>query len=161
MPSEDCLRRKIREWSGVRSRPGKRRISHTEDHAKKRFEQGLAWSAYAASWWEKDIHAYIDSKKCVCPRNEADKKLLRATRVTHHLRTPSEGTETGFVLPKRNHMLLGVPSIEVTAALAYNRVIMWHVSEKPWNGAKAAAMYAELGKGLAQVPWQEEEVSRS
>ena len=73
---------------------------------------------------------------------------MRATRVTHHLRTPSEGTEAGFVLPKRNHMLLGVPSIEIAAAVAYNRAIMWHVSEKPWNGAEAAVMCAELGKAL-------------
>ena len=53
----------------------------------------------------------------------------------------------GFVLPRKNHMLLGLQSIDVTAAVAQDRIILWHVNES-WNGAKAAEMYAKLGAAL-------------
>ena len=48
-------------------------------------------------------------------------------------------------------MLLGVPSIEVTAAVGHDRIILWHVSQKPWNGAAAAGMYAKLGEALRKT----------
>ena len=44
-------------------------------------------------------------------------------------------------------MLLGLQSIDVTAAVAQDRIILWHVNES-WNGAKAAEMYAKLGAAL-------------
>ena len=64
------------------------------------------------------------------------------------MRTPAEGRQQGFVLPKKNRMLLGVPSIDVTAAVAHDQIIMWHVNRGPWNGEKAAEMYAKLGEAL-------------
>ena len=44
-----------------------------------------------------------------------------------HIRKPSEGTERGFTKPKQNHMYLGFPSVEIAAAVAKDRVIMWEV----------------------------------
>ena len=141
MPSEDWLARKVRERYPVRARPGKKRISRRNEHKKRRYELALPWAKYPSSWWTNVIHVYIDNKKFVCPRGEYDKKLLRATKVTHHLRMPSEGNLEACVLPKTGHMLLGVPSIEVTCAVARDRIIMWHVVEQPWNGNKAAVVY--------------------
>ena len=147
MPSLDWLCRKLRR-QGVRSRPGKRRISRKKEHEKRRHKQGMEWQEYPKKFWQDDVHAYLDTKAFVCPRNEAEHKLLRATKVTHHLRTPSEGAMPACVLPKRNRMLLGIPSIDVTAAVGQNSILMWHVSKKPWNGQKAADMYKELGAAL-------------
>ena len=65
----------------------------------------------------------------------------------HHLRTPGEGSQKGFVLPKKGRLLLGIPSVDVTAAVAKNKIIFWHVNST-WNGAAAATMYKELGKAL-------------
>lgn len=81
-------------------------------------------------------------------RTQKEKKLVRSTRIHHHLRTPSEGSETDFVVPKSSHMLLGVPSMEVTAAVASDRIIMWHVTVGNWGGSAAAAMYKDLGTSL-------------
>ena len=150
MPSQDWLQRVMREKTSVRSRPGKRRIARTAKDEERRFEQALTWKRRPSSFWTKDVHAFIDTKKFVCPRKDSDKKLMRATRVTHHLRTASEGSEHEFVLPKRSHMLFGIPSIDVTAAVGNGRVFFWHVSKKPWNGAAAANMYHQLGRALRQ-----------
>ena len=147
MPSEDWLSRKLRDAYPIRARPGKRRISRTTAHEKKRYEQALVWRARPKAFWQDDIHAYIDNKKFVMARTLGDKKRLRATRVHHHLRTPQEGGEPGFVLPKLNRMLLGLPSVDITAAVAKDRIIFWHVNPS-WNGDKAAEMYEELGKAL-------------
>jgi hypothetical protein len=148
MPSTDWLARKVREALPVRARPGKRRISRTKQHEKIRHTQGLRWQIYGKSWWEKEIHAYIDNKKFVLARTFLDKQLLRSTRVHHHLRTPAEGGQPGFVLPKKSRMLLGVPSIDITAAVAKDRIIFWHVNTTPWNGQTAADMYDKLGEAL-------------
>ena len=159
MPSVDWLARLVRTHTQVRARPGKRRIARTRDHERQRYEQAQRWQRYPKTWWEKDIHAYIDNKKFVLARSAKDKKLLRATRVHHHLRTPAEGSQRGFVLPKKNRMLLGVPSIDVTAAVAHDQIIMWHVSWGQWNGEKAAEMYAKLGEALRKK-WGRKRVFR-
>ena len=36
----------------------------------------------------------------------------------------------------------------MTAAVAHDQIIMWHVNRGPWNGEKAAEMYAKLGEAL-------------
>ena len=151
MPSEDWLARLVREHTEVRARPGKRRISRTKAHELQRFEQGQRWQQHPKSFWENEIHAYLDSKHFVRAKTAKDKKLMRSTRVHHHLRTPSEGRERGFVLPKKNRILLGVPSVNVTAAVAKDRIIMWHISRGAWNGERAAEMYKVLGAALRKT----------
>ena len=96
----------------------------------------------------KGIHAYIDNRVFVLAQTPQKKKLLRASRVHHHLRTPAEGTLRACVLPKKNRMLLGIPSLDITAAVSQGRTILWHVNEGSWNGQAAAKMYAVLGKSL-------------
>lgn len=147
MPSEDYLARRVRNESDVRARPGKRRITRTKEDEENRHKKAITWAKYPQTFWEEDVH-FIDTKKFVCPRNEKDVKLLRTTRITHHLRSPAEGSQKEFILPKKGHMLLGIPSIEVTAAVGRGRVLLWHVSTKPWNGEKAKLMYGKLGEVL-------------
>ena len=45
-----------------------------------------------------------------------------------------------------NHSFLGIPSVTISAAVAKDKVIMWHVVEGNWNGAAAAAMGRLAGK---------------
>ena len=116
-----------------------------------RYKQALEWSSYSQDFWTGSVHAYIDNKKFVVPRTALEKKLVRSQKVHQHLRTPAEGSSPGFVLPKRNKVLLGVPSIEITAAVGQHGVIMWHETPGPWNGRAAATMYAELGKALRKT----------
>ena len=152
MPSKDYLERVVREQTEIRARPGKRRITRTKEHEEQRFALTTAWRKYPQSWWSNEIHAYIDTTRYVCARNAKDKKRMRMSKVTRHLRTPAEGSKKEFVLPKQNHMLTGIPSVEVTAAVYKNKVIMWHESGPGhWNGEKAAKMYHELGKVLRKV----------
>ena len=95
--------------------------------------------------------AYIDNKTFVVARTAKDKKLMRSTRISHHLRKPDEGAAPGCVVPKKSRMYHGLKSLEVTAAVAKGRIIMWHVSKKPWCGAVAAAMYEKLGQALRKT----------
>jgi len=151
MPSEDWLGRLVREKSEVRARAPKRRISRTQEHEKQRFETSGQWLKRPKMFWYNGVHCYIDNKKFVVARTGLQKKLLRSTRIRHHLRMPSEGGLPGFVVPKRNHMLLGVPSFEITAGVAKNKIIFWYVNEKKWCGKQAATMYAALGKTLRKT----------
>ena len=148
MPSEDWLARQVRAKSAVRARPPKRRLARTEKHEKQRHAQAGKWLRYSKDFWYNGIHCYIDNKRFLMCRTAKHKKLARSTRIKHHLRLPSEGGDKGFVVPKTGHMLLGVPSVEITAGVAKNRIIFWYVNEKRWCGKQAATMYAELGKVL-------------
>ena len=73
---------------------------------------------------------------------------MRASKIHHHLRTPSEGSKPGFVLPKKGRMLLGVPSVIITAAVTKDGIIFWHETVGRWNGESAALMHKDLGKAL-------------
>ena len=108
----------------------------------------MVWSRHRQDFWTSSVHAYIDNKKFVVPRTALERKLVRAQKVHQHLRTPAEGSDRGFVLPKRAKLLLGVPSIEITAAVGQHGIIMWHETPGRWNGGAAAAMYAQLGAAL-------------
>ena len=148
MPSEDWLARQVRDVTPVRARPGKRRISKTTEHMEKRYEQALVWQTYPSTTWTKKVHCYIDNKKFVLALTKKQKRLLRSTKVHHHLRTPAEGQEERFRLPKKSRMLLGIPSFDVTAAVGPDGIFFWYVNADRWNGKSAAKMYHELGKAL-------------
>ena len=127
MWSADWLARKMRESLNVRCRQAKGRIARTKKDEERRLGQGKEWQKYPPAWWKNSIHAYIDSKKWVLARTAKEKKLMRQARVRQHLRTPSEGRQPGFVATKKGRMLTGIRSVEVCAAVAKNRIIMWHV----------------------------------
>ena len=148
MPSLDWFTKTVRANSEVRARHGKRRITHEKDYKDRRVELAKRWVKYPQSWWETEIHAYIDNKTFVIPRTQEMKKRMRTQRVTHHLRTPAEGSQESFILPKRGRSLVGIPSVEITAAVAQDRIILWRENQGRWNGASAASMYEDLGNAL-------------
>jgi hypothetical protein len=148
MPCPEVLAKAVRASTDVRARPGKQRIALFPEHVRKRFTLVKKWIKYPKKFWQKDIHGYIDTKKFVCPRNAKEKKLMRSSKVHHHLRTPTEGKKDMYLLPKGGRNLTGIPSVEITACVAKDRIIMWHESEKPWNGNQGATMYKALGAAL-------------
>ena len=148
MPSEDWLARQVRAKTPLRARPPKRRLARESKHKKARFEKSKQWRRKPEQFWYNGVHCYIDNKRFLLCRTAKQKKLARACRIKHHLRLPEEGGEAGFVVPKTAHMLLGVPSIDITAAVAKDKIIFWYANEKRWCGKQAAKMYGELGKTL-------------
>ena len=147
----DWFSRILRDQSDVKARPGKRKITHANYYKVKRYMQSKTWRKYAASWWKagkKKIHAYIDTKSFVIARTPEQKKLLRTQEVTRHLRSASERDLAFFVLPKRSHSFVGIPSATITAAVIADRVLMWHESTGRWNGDAAVKMYVDLGRKL-------------
>ena len=148
MPSEDWLARQIRVATPLRARPPKKRLARDKKHKKARYEQSKQWRRKPEMFWYNGVQCYIDNKRFLLCRTAKHKKLARSCRIRHHLRLPKEGGEKGFVVPKTAHMLLGVPSIEITAGVAKDRIIFWYVNEKRWCGKQAVTMYTELGKVL-------------
>ena len=131
MPGVDMFARRVRSETGVRARPGKRRITHEKDYKARRLDVAMKWVRYSQEWWQNEIHAYIDNKKFVIPRTLADKMKIRAQRVHHHLRTPAEGNMDCFVIPKKQRMLIGLPGIDVTAAVAQDRIHLLARERRP------------------------------
>lgn len=151
MWTADTVAKHMRTEMGVRSRTPRARISRNQGDEKRRCEELATWNKHPAPWFLNNVHAYIDNKTFVVPRSEKDRKLMRQTRVHHHLRTKEEGSEPGYVVPKKKRMLLGLMTFEVTAAVAKDKIIMWHVNTNKWCGDTAVVMYSALGKVLRKV----------
>ena len=117
---------------------------------RRRFELAGEWEDKPSSFWTEEV-TYIDTKRFVQPQTKAQRRRMRQSKVRHHLRTASERNESTYVVPKKARLLTGIPSVEITAAVHKNRIIMWRESEASWSGAEAAAMYADLGKNLRRV----------
>ena len=63
------------------------------------------------------------------------------------------GLDRGFTKPREKHSFVGPPSVTVSAAVAKDRVVMWHVVAGQWNGAAAAEMYERHLKPALARTW--------
>ena len=133
---EDALRAK-----GVAYRKPRNKIQISEKDAKCRKAVCDKWAKRPAGYWERHVHAYVDNKSWVMPLTPAQRAKYKQTLITGHLRKAREGTARGMTKPRGQHSFLGMPSIAITAAVAKDRVILWHENRSNWNGATAAEMY--------------------
>ena len=127
--------------SGIRFRRPREKVYLSKEDAKIRLNTAREWIRRPRSYWSQGVHAYVDNKAFPIPLTPKQRSMYHQTRVTGHLRTAKEGLERGFTKSKTKHTFLGVPSVTISAAVAKDKVIMWHALDKPWNGATAAAMY--------------------
>ena len=58
------------------------------------------------------------------PLTPTDRSRYNKLRVRDHLRLKAEGTARGFTKPRERHTFLGVPSVNIAAAVSKGRVIM-------------------------------------
>ena len=126
---------------GVRFRKPREKVCISAEDAKKRLCTAKVWSSFPKSFWLSKVHAYVDNKAFPMPLNPKQRAKYKKTRVTGHLRKPVEGVEKGCTKPRMRHSFLGVPSVNISAAVARDRVIMWHAHVRSWNGETAANMY--------------------
>ncbi len=138
---------------GVSFKAPRRKIQVSEADAKHRLEIAKAWVKRPASYWSKNVHAYVDNKAFPIPLTPAQKKRFRQTMITGHLRKASEGIDRGFTKPREKHSFFGLPSAIISAAVAKDKVIMWHVTPGVWNGAAAASMYESQLKPALERTW--------
>ena len=143
---EDALR-----GCGVGFRSPRKKIQLSDEDAKKRLETAKKWVKYRKSFWS--MKTYVDNKAFPVPLTPAQRKRFRQTLITGHLRKASEGVDRGFTKPHEKHSFIGIPSVTITAAVAKDKVIMWHIVEGSWNGAAAARMYEDHLKPALQRTW--------
>lgn len=127
--------------TGVRFRRPREKVCITAEDAKERLRVAKKWVSLPGSFWRTKVHAYVDNKAFPMPLSPAQRSKYKKTRVFGHLRKPVEGVEKGFTKPRMRHSFLGVPSVNISAAVAKDRVIMWYAHTQPWNGETAANMY--------------------
>ena len=145
------VQRAVRK-TGVKYRKAREKIYISEDDAKVRLVTCKEWLEKPGSFWEKQVHAWIDHKGWVVPLTEKQREKYSATKVTGHLRLPEEGVNRCFTRPRQQHSFLGIPSVIVGAAVAGDKVICWDVIKGPWNGEKAKTFYKDaLVKALKKT----------
>ena len=119
----------------------RRKIYVTEEDAKKRLAWAKTNKKRPAKYWAEDVEAYVDNKSFPTPRTPAQLKRFKHTLVSGHLRKKSEGLDRGFTKPREKHSFIGIPSVQISAAVSSDKIIMWHVVSGNWNGTSAATMY--------------------
>jgi hypothetical protein len=145
---EDALRAE-----GVAFKTPRRKIQISDDDAKHRLEMANVWIKRPATYWSKSVHAYVDNKSFPIPLTPTQRSRFRQTMVTGHLRKASEGIDRGFTKPREKHSFVGIPSVTISAAVAKDKIIMWHVVPGTWNGAAAASMYEDHLKPALVRAW--------
>ncbi len=128
---------------GVSYQPARAKVQITEEDAVKRFAFATEWCEKPPSYWAS-IHGFLDCKAWPVPLTPDQRKRYRQTRVTGHLRLPSEGTDRGFTKPRQKHGWLGIPSVNIAAMVSKDRLIAFEEVKGSWNGEVARGMYAEL-----------------
>ena len=126
---------------GVGYRKPREKIQLSEKDAKERLKVAKEWLKKPRGFWSGGVHAYLDNKAFPMPLTQAQREKYKQTKISGHLRTKSEGIERGFTKPRQRHAWIGFPSINVSCALAKDRVIMWVPLASSWNGAAAEALY--------------------
>jgi hypothetical protein len=129
---------------GVSYQPARAKVQITEEDAVKRFAFATEWCEKPPSYWTSNIHGFLDCKAWPVPLTPDQRKRYRQTRVTGHLRLPSEGTDRGFTKPRQKHGWLGIPSVNIAAVVSKDRLILFEEVKGSWNGEAAKGMYAEL-----------------
>ena len=146
--AQDALRA-----GGVRFRAPRRKVYLSDDDAKERLKVAKAWVKRPSTFWSNHVHAYVDNKAFPLPLTIAQRKKYQKSRITGHLRKPAEGLSNECIKPRDKHTFMGFPSVTVSAAVAKDRVIMWHIVEKSWNGASAADMYKGPLRNALRKTW--------
>lgn len=138
---------------GVAYRAPRRKIFVSDKDAKTREQFGVVKYKLPASYWTEKVHCYQDTKQFPLPLTPAQRERFRQTQVTGHLRKSSEGVDRGFTKPRDAHSFLGMPSVCITAAVAKDKIIMWHLTPKSWCGSAAATMYKDALKPALVRKW--------
>ena len=145
---EDALRN-----LGVSYKHPRSKIQISDKDAKQRLETAEAWLKRPSNYWTKNVHAYVDNKAFPTPLTPSQRARYRQTLIGGHLRKSSEGTDKGFTKPREKHSFIGLPSVTITAAVAKDRVILWHEVPGAWNGDAAAGMYEKHLKPALRRVW--------
>ena len=110
---------------GVRFRKPRLKVCLTAEDAKKRLSTAKKWLSLPKMFWHTKVHAYVDNKAFPMPLTPKQRSKYKKTRVTGHLRRPVEGVERGYTKPRMRHSFLGMPSVNISAAVAQDRIIIW------------------------------------
>lgn len=146
----------VRKVEKVRWKHGRKRPERTENEVETRADQSGSWKGYSAEHWVEEIHGYLDTKTFCVPTTKAKKDLLQKLKIAGHLRKPGEGSQPEFLLPKKQHGGLGLPSVKVTACVSpsVGKITMW-LPTKKWNGGVAEDMYRNHLKPALQKTYGE------
>ena len=137
-PSQRTVEQKFREM-GVAFRKPRDKIFIGKKDARTRNKVCKKWKNRPNAYWRKKT--YIDHKKFPRPLTPAQRSRYMQTRVPGHLRTKEEGIDRGCTRPRQPHSFMGVPSTHIGAAIAGDKVILWHEEKSKWNGNAASAFY--------------------
>ena len=121
----------------------RRKIYVSEEDAKKRRQWAETNKKRPAKYWTEEIKAYVDNKSFPTPRTPAQRTRFKQTLITGHLRKKSEGLDRGFTKPREKNSFIGIPSVQISAAVSSDKIIMWHVVAGNWNGKNSAIMYKD------------------
>ena len=111
---------------GCKYRSARNKLYLREKDAKMRVKVLKQWVKKPKAFWVKKVHGWLDNKKWVRPLTPQQRAKYNATKVSGHLRFAKEGQDQGFTRPRVDHALLGIPSINICAMVAKDRVILWH-----------------------------------
>ena len=127
----------------------------TPDDVTARFKFSKAYKDKTASWWNTQVHAFLDGKHFKTYLTSSARRVAAQHRTLGAYRAPGQGLSGGYVKPKKGLAFnTGSKSSLVMGAVGKGKVLLWYeVPEGRWSGQAAADMYSEPFKTALNKSW--------
>jgi hypothetical protein len=125
------------EWRTPREKP-----LRGPEHIDERREACRQWRHRRNDYFTDTVDLIMDNTTWNVPATVRARKYLNQRKVRGHLRTRSEGLQTGFTKPsgKKHNMNTGA-KLKLVAGVSNCKIVLWHYLDGPWNGEAAASVY--------------------
>jgi hypothetical protein len=125
------------EWRTPREKP-----LRGPEHIDERREACRQWRHRRNDYFTDTVDLIMDNTTWNVPATVRARKYLNQRKVRGHLRTRSEGLQTGFTKPsgKKHNMNTGA-KLKLVAGVSNCKIVLWHYLDGPWNGEAPASVY--------------------
>ena len=114
----------------------------TPEDVRARLEFAETHSRKAASWWEQNVHAFLDNKLFPIFLDAKGRKYAAKRVARGAFRSAGESLTTGHIKPKSGIKYnYSSKAVTIACAICADKVLMWHEVSGNWTGDAAAYMY--------------------
>ena len=140
--SEKCLRKALIKRN-IRFRRMRSKPLLTKADIKARMKFAKKYRNKSRTWWQKNVHLYIDLKSFPVYPNAAAREHAARREVRGAYRAPGQGLDEHYVVvPKHLKYNTGARAAKIAGGIGKGRMRLWHDIGKTWSGKAAADLYS-------------------
>ena len=138
---EQCIRKALR-IRGIRFRRLRSKPKLTTADVRARREFAEKYKGKSRSWWQKNVHLYIDLKNFAVYHHHLARAYAAMREIHGAYRTLAQGLDEAYVVaPKALRYNSGARPVKIAGGVGKGRVRLWTDIGKKWNASVASDLY--------------------